>query len=491
LEKDTTIRIIGLEPYTSCFIELDPNSFESIAWQLTFRTMNVTVDPDMLKTIEVPVIVAGEANGTVTIEENGLKRGQDRVIVNFFNEKMKPAGRTLTEQDGYFSLFGLYPGKYIVMIDTVQLRKLEMTSEPDSIPFSIKTGLEGEIIDNLNFNLTRIGKISEEVIQPKPPVRKDTVYMVVHEVVEELVTIAEDSYAIQLGAFKRKSNAEALKKKLEQIFGKKVDIVVADDFYKVRINNIKTRAEVDEKIEVLRRHGITELWVILLKAKQQQWILREKKDSIATIRDRIDTSLAQPELPPMMSIQVGAFRSNAYAIALKNKVVSLVSNPVEIIFEDGYYKVRITGFTNKIDIERILPSLGLMGLRDVWVPPVKAPAKVTKPAAVPVETAKPKIEVPAPEIKKEPEIKPEEKPKEKVAEVPPVSMWVGEFIKKSQALRAQRRIKSKLDLDSEIAERWGYYYIVIGGFYTREETYRYYPELAGIGYTKISVIEKQ
>jgi cell division protein FtsN len=495
IEKDTTIRILGLEPYASCFIELDPNSFDNISWQLAFRTLNVTSDPNMLKTIYVPVIVAGEANGTVTFEEDGSKRGQGRVIVNFFNEKMTSAGRTLTEDDGYFSLFGLNPGKYLVRVDTAQLRKLGMTSEPDSIPFTIKGGVDGDICDGLNFNLTMIARVREEVIQQKPPARKDTVYMVVHEVVEELVTITEDCYAIQLGAFKRKQNAESMKKKLEQIFGKTVDIVVADDFYKVRINDIKTRVEVDEKIEVLRRNGITELWVITMKAKQQQRILRERADSVATIVDIVDTTALKAVIPPLMSIQVGAFRNNGYAVALQKKLSLMQDNPVKIIFEDGYYKVRITGFTNRIDIERLLPSLGKMGLRDLWIPPVRIPETVTKPTVVPSDTAKQKIEIPSDTVKKEIIVKPEKKVPEKIVEeapiikVPPVSIRVGEFIKKSQALRAQRKIRSKLDLESELSERWGYYYIIIGGFYTREETYRYYPELAGIGYTNISIIE--
>ena len=70
-EKDTTIRILNLEPYTDCFIELDQSSFDNIAWRLKNRTMNVAVDPNMLKLIEIPIIVVGEASGTVMIDRNG------------------------------------------------------------------------------------------------------------------------------------------------------------------------------------------------------------------------------------------------------------------------------------------------------------------------------------------------------------------------------------------------------------------------------------
>ncbi len=430
-------------------------------------------------------------------EKPAAKTGQGRIIVNFFTDKMKPAGRTLSEDDGYYSYFGLTPGNYFVRIDTAQLRKLKMIPEPDSMAFSVKASLDGDIIEGLDFNLKKIVPpvIPQEEIIAKPPiVKKDTSYVIVHEVVEELVTISEDCWAIQLGAFRQKRNAEALRKKLEKIFGQKVDIVVADNFYKVRINDIKTRAEVDQKIEILRKNGITELWVITLKAKQQQRILVEKSDSVAVISEITDTTGGIERVPALMSIQLGAFRSNNYAEALKKKMETMLTNPVEIIFEDGYYKVRVTGFTSKLDIERLLPTLGMMGLRDLWVPPVKVPDTVTKPVIVPADTSRPGVEKPPVDTIRNapvdlPVIKPAEKPEEKAEEIPPVSMRIGEFIKKSQAMKAQRKIEKKLGLESEISERWGYYYVIIGGFYTREETYKYYPELAGIGLTKIMILD--
>lgn len=500
INEDTTIRVLGLQPYVNCFIELDAGGFENIAWQLPFRTISVTIDPNMLKIVDVPVMVAGEASGTVYFEDEGVRRGQDRVIVNFFTDRLEPAGKLLSEQDGYFSLFGLKPGSYMVRIDTAQLRKLSMRSDPDSIVFNVKPGLEGDYIEGLDFTLRKIAApaASGEIPEPvKPVVRKDTSYIIVHEIVEELVTISEDCWAIQLGAFRQKGNADALRRKLEKIFGTKIDIVVADNFYKVRINDIKTRAEVDEKIEILRRNGITELWVITLKAKQQQRLLVERSDSVAYIRDVIDSAGVRTFVPSLMSVQAGAFRSEGYALALQKRLSAMVPNPVEIIYEDDYYKVRITGFTNRLDIERLLPSLGMMGLRDLWIPPEGAPQEQVSPEVIPPEIP---AEVPADTIMMEPVVPPvyiepadsvrADQVIEPVAEeIPPFVMRVGEYIKKKQAVKAQRQIRKKLGLESELTERWGYYYIIIGGFHTREETYRFYPELAGLGITRIVVLD--
>jgi len=113
-------------------------------------------------------------------------------------------------------------------------------------------------------------KTQEFVIEP-PEIkisRKDTTYMIVHEVFEEVMTSATDSYAIQMGAFKVKANADAFRKKIAALIDKEVVIFVENGFYKVRITGFETRKEVDKFIPVLIRNGISEMWVIILKGMQ-------------------------------------------------------------------------------------------------------------------------------------------------------------------------------------------------------------------------------
>ena len=203
-ERDSTIRIFGLEPYTSCLIEIDPNSFDNLSWRLPYQTISVSVDPNIVKNVEIPINVVGEATGNINLNKDGEVKGLGRILVNFLTTENRSAGKTLSEDDGYFSYFGLAPGKYIVRIDTAQLQKLGMISDPEFLEFSIAPGTEGDIVDGLDFTLRM--KPSDttgtgQKIPVKPSVKKDTTYMVVHEVTQELVTITEDSYAIQLGAF--------------------------------------------------------------------------------------------------------------------------------------------------------------------------------------------------------------------------------------------------------------------------------------------------
>jgi hypothetical protein len=407
-DRDTTIRILSLEPYTNCFIELDPNSFENVAWRLVKQTYNVAVDPNILKLVEVPVIVAGEASCYVSLEKEGEKKGQGRIIIGIFNSSLKSAGKTLSEDDGYFSYFGLAPGKYLAKVDTAQLRKLGMTSEPDSIPFDIKGGTEGDIAEGLDFTL-RLKEVISSDTAPKivlrPVVRKDTTYTIIHEITEELLTISEDCYAIQVGAFKRRSNAEGMRRKLQGMLrNKDVNIVLEGDYFRVRIFNYKTREEVNGQITGLKKFGFNEFWIVKLLAKQQQRILVFKDDTVAVIKDTI------------------------------------INVPVQVITRPEEEKLAVVR------------------------PDTVQKAAEIKPE-VPVVTEKPA----APE--------------------PTIALRVGVFRSRLKALRAQRRIMNKLELPVEIVEQWGYYNVIVTGFFTREETYRYYPELTGIGYPSIVLIE--
>jgi hypothetical protein len=155
-KQDTVIRVLDLEPYVNYIIELNRNSFENIAWQIRNRTLGITGEPNTLKMVEIPVTVAGEVSGTVYLKSNRGKKGQGRVIVCIYRNDSTLAARTITELGGFFSYLGLAPGSYSVRMDTLQLSKLQMTSVPASIPFTINRTIDGDVIDGLEFVLQPI-----------------------------------------------------------------------------------------------------------------------------------------------------------------------------------------------------------------------------------------------------------------------------------------------------------------------------------------------
>ena len=503
-ERDSTIRILGLEPYTSCFIELDANSFENISWRLPYQSLSVAVDPEILKNVEVPVAVVGEATGNVSLEKDGNKSGLGRMIIGFYASGLQPVAKAITENDGYFSYFGLVPGKYTVRIDTAQLRKLGMKSYPESLQFNISSGIDGDIVDGLDFILSMIKSDTSaisRVLGEKNRTKRDTTYMIVHEVMQELETLTTDSYSIQLGAFKQKSNAEALRRRLEKQLGRKVEIIVEDDYFKVRINEINERKDVDDIVANLQKIGITELWVISLKAIKQRLLLTEKQDSIRQITER--TTLNYELIDKQkITVQIGAFRDKSNAMELLKHLKARYGDRLIMVFEDGFYKLRLSGMsavkrTVLDELNKLGPELGNLKFKDIWMSPPVAPAEeetvLTERPVIRIEKAEKAMDIPdlktyetqnrnklIPGTVSRPEYKP----------ALTISIQVGVFDLKSEALKAKRKITSKLKLEVEIIEKWNRYIVLIRGFHTREETYIYYPQLAGLGYPGVSLIEE-
>jgi hypothetical protein len=174
-EQDGTLRILGLQAYTDYFLELDKGSFDNIAWQIKNPIIKVTVEPNQMTLVEVPVSVVGEASGMVYLQKGGEQKGLSRVIINFYDSSSKRVGQTLSEGDGYFSYLGLEPGAYTARLDTIQLRTLQLNSSPQSLAFTIARSEEGVIADGFEFVLRPLFERQDQRLQTtesRPPVAK-------------------------------------------------------------------------------------------------------------------------------------------------------------------------------------------------------------------------------------------------------------------------------------------------------------------------------
>ena len=161
-EKDSSIRISGLEAYNNYIIELDKNSFDNIAWQIRNKTISVEAEPNNFKFIPVPVVVMGEVNGTVVLKQTNNANGIGRMLINIFNAYTgKLVTRILTESDGYYSFVGLAPGKYTAVLDADQLHKLKMKTDTKLRSFTIKMTVEGDIAEGLDFTIYKQNELFE------------------------------------------------------------------------------------------------------------------------------------------------------------------------------------------------------------------------------------------------------------------------------------------------------------------------------------------
>ena len=314
--KDTTFRIFDLEPYSSHYIIFDRNSFDNISWQIKHRIVSVPVDPNRFRQVEVPISVFGEASGMVYLQEGRNQKGIGRIIVNFFDESGKPAGRTLTEADGYFNYLGFPPGKYTARLDTNQMKRINKYSDSYEIEFEIHKSYEGEIIDDLEFNILQ---------KQGTPQRKE----------EKGLSMPDIRSGDKGNQTKEKSagtlDVKAIKKESSEL----------------RPSEPLVGLKVTESEEPFDNSGVSIPSREIIKSENDNQVIKHRKEGYA--------------------IQVGAFSKSGNADQVRQRLVDALAKEVIIREEKQLFKVMVIGFDNLSDAKLFLPKVKARGFEQVVI----------------------------------------------------------------------------------------------------------------------------
>lgn len=418
-DRDTTIQVFDLIPYTSYFVELNKNSFENIAWQIKKLTMNITVNPNMFKVIEVPIAVVGEVSGTVYEKGKREQKGMGRVLVNFYRNDSILAARTMTEADGYFSFLGLAPGPYKARIDSVQLAKIHMTSTPSIIPITVKRTKDGDVIDGLEFTLQSIVNDTTKSLAPiidkkyLPIQGKQDTTKRLRPVSIEKQENRGDSLKVHL-----QQNIENTKERTTSAIESKVDSTFVHKAVP-KIGNVTIPANQTRKVTVPSTSPSNKVFP---PNKQDK-----KPDAIS---------------PQGTSVQVGAFISKANAVAAQRRLNEVTGRQCVILFEQGFYKVRVPGFRDRLEAASYVPKLVSNGFPEAFV----------------------------------------------IVYHQGLVIQVDAFINRDNALAVQKKLILETGRPVVITSEGKFHKVQIGGFSGRKEAESYIPKLIAKGYTDAFII---
>lgn len=473
-DKDSTIRVLDLEPYTSYYVELDQNSFDNVAWKLRKKTMTVIVDPNQFKVIEVPIAVVGEVSGTVYKKGKGEAAGLGRIVVNFFDKNAKVVGKTLTEPDGYFSYLGLAPGKYYAQVDTAQLKRVQMSIDSAQLPFNIKPSRDGDIVEGIDFTLTSLKAEEEPVV---PDLSKEQ--------------LAQADKPKEMAALADKTKVTPAQPVTE---ADKNALAAADATKKAQKKAIIDQAI--SKTAMDKTLGIT---------PPDKTTGKAAADKAAGKPISIPVTIAATEAISTF-LQVGAFKSKINAEKLAQSLSKISQCPVVAIHDAGFYKVRLGGFKTESALlicKNVIVTNGYFkedqifvvqatsetsilkapeAIADVPAAQKKADIPVTKPiAAVPSEP-KP-VEAKTVDSKPVPTpatTKPDTSQKTAIAKTPAAPativtrgkqyfVQVGAFIDQKNAKRVATYLSHAVPYKVQIVVSGMYSKVRLGGFSTSKE----------------------
>src|SRR5665647_10512 len=301
-DQDTTVRVMDLEPYTDYIVELDANSFDNVAWKIHNKTLKIVIDPNSFKLVEIPVSVVGEVSGMVLKEKGGTSEGLGRIVVNIFNPKSQLSGKTLSEQDGYFSYLGLAPGDYEVKIDSAQLKKLHLLATPEKKAITIKQNRDGEIVEGIDFTLkstlpatidSTYVAVTKTAIEAQKPFEETNV-VPQQNVTAQSGTNKTDQIFLQVGAFKSKVNAHKMATSFAATTHYPTVVAEEGGWYKVWFGAFATSREAD-----LCKNAIVANGILAENLVREIRITKTEK-----VAKAFDQTIAQQAKTPIISATV-------------------------------------------------------------------------------------------------------------------------------------------------------------------------------------------
>ena len=192
-----------------------------------------------------------------------------------------------------------------------------------------------------------------------------------HNLTEQQVNITQKGYALQLGAFKDYKNAVKLRDAVEEVLpsmfeNKNLEIVIEDDFYKVRLFTFKDREEVNDAITVLASHKIIDYQLVRLQTNQKQRLLKDGQDSEIQTGEESGRTLKRviSQLFPVDTVD----SMDEYLVkAIIDRIlfsIYLDSVRIPLQREDG---VMFPGLQSMISGDAIPGSEGLLDLSNPWL----------------------------------------------------------------------------------------------------------------------------
>jgi len=144
----------SLRPYDKYTVRIDPYSLDDPLLKPSYENYEVTINPNVVTAIEVPIVTAGEITGHVDRKVTYGKAGVGGIKIFLVNLSKETIVELTTFNNGDYYYLGLLPGSYRAYIDPGQLAKYGYVSQPEQLMFEVAPGEGGAVIEGIDFLLS-------------------------------------------------------------------------------------------------------------------------------------------------------------------------------------------------------------------------------------------------------------------------------------------------------------------------------------------------
>lgn len=142
-----------LRAYEEYVVEINEYSLDDPLLKPIHEGYRINFNPNMVTAIDVPIVMAGEINGSVKRQTASGQSGLGGAKVVLVNLSTGERTEISTFNNGEFYYLGLIPGRYRAEVDNNQLTSSGYKSSPPYIDFELKPSETGAIVEDIHFLL--------------------------------------------------------------------------------------------------------------------------------------------------------------------------------------------------------------------------------------------------------------------------------------------------------------------------------------------------
>jgi len=141
-----------LTPHLYTDIELDASTLEDPLWVPAVPGMRILPRPGKTQVLDFPVVMTGEVDGVVYLQDGNRRRGIGAAEVELVDASGNVAARATSSSDGYYIVQAVRPGRYQARIAPEQLAKLGLLSDKET---ALEIKADGSFVNGLDFTVRR------------------------------------------------------------------------------------------------------------------------------------------------------------------------------------------------------------------------------------------------------------------------------------------------------------------------------------------------